>query len=102
MNNIENREPLTIAISGKSGCGNTTLSKRLSEHLGLKLINYTLRSLAEEEGMSFEDLWNMSQEDTKWDRLLDQRQKERLQKEIVLSDRAWPFGFFPKQISGFF
>ena len=40
---------LRIAISGKSGCGNTTVSGLLAQKLGIKLINYTFRQLAEEK-----------------------------------------------------
>ena len=43
---------LRIAISGKSGCGNTTVSGLLSEKLGVKLINYTFRQLAAEKSMT--------------------------------------------------
>jgi cytidylate kinase len=30
---------LRIAVSGKSGCGNTTVSRLLSQRLGIRLIN---------------------------------------------------------------
>ena len=43
---------LRIAISGKSGCGNTTVSTLLSQKLGIKLINYTFRQLAAEKGLT--------------------------------------------------
>lgn len=45
----ENTE-VRVAISGKSGCGNTTVSSMLAEKLGIKLINYTFRQLAAEKG----------------------------------------------------
>ena len=41
-----------VAISGKSGCGNTTVSTLLAEKLGVKLINYTFRQLAAEKGLT--------------------------------------------------
>jgi cytidylate kinase len=34
---------LRIAISGKSGCGNTTVSRMVAEKLGLRFINFTFR-----------------------------------------------------------
>ena len=37
---------IRIAISGKSGCGNTTVSSLLAERLGVKLFNFTFRQLA--------------------------------------------------------
>ena len=35
-----------VAISGKSGCGNSTVSRLLSDRLGVQLINYTFRRMA--------------------------------------------------------
>ena len=66
---------MRIAISGLSGCGNTTTSKILAKSLGLELINFTFRNLAEEKGLSFEELHNLAKEDDKYDRELDERQK---------------------------
>lgn len=68
---------IRVAISGKSGCGNTTVSRMLAERLQISLINYTFRIMAAEEGVSFEQLRRMAEEDDRWDRLLDQRQVER-------------------------
>ena len=45
---MELKKEIRIAISGKSGCGNTTVSGLLAQKLGIKLINYTFRQLAEE------------------------------------------------------
>jgi len=36
---------MKIAVSGKSGCGNTTISRLVSEKLELSFINFTFRSL---------------------------------------------------------
>ena len=44
---------MRIAISSKSGCGNTTVSKMLAEKLGYKMINFTFRQMAEERGVDF-------------------------------------------------
>jgi cytidylate kinase len=63
-----------IAISGKSGCGNTTVSRLLAERLGVRLINYTFRQLAEEKGISFEHLLELAAKDTSYDRAVDERQ----------------------------
>ena len=67
---------LRIAISGKSGCGNTSAGKRTAEILGLKFINYTFRNLAEERGVSFEEAVTLAQTDSSWDRAIDSRQVE--------------------------
>jgi cytidylate kinase len=66
-----------IAISGKSGCGNTTVTTLVSNQLGVNMVNYTFRNLAKDEGMSFEELRQAAEEDSKWDLLLDKRQIER-------------------------
>jgi len=79
-----------IAISGKSGCGNTTVSGLVSEALGIKLINYTFRTLAAERGMKFESLLEEAQKDFSYDRAVDERQVElaRLQDCVVGSRLA--------------
>ncbi len=63
-----------IAISGKSGCGNSTVSRLVAERLGRRLVNYTFHSMAEEMNMPFEKLLKMASADTSWDRTLDERQ----------------------------
>jgi cytidylate kinase len=70
--------PLIIAISGKSGCGNSTVSRLLAERLGLRLINYTFRAMATDRGMSFEEMLRLANEDPlfSFDRALDARQVE--------------------------
>jgi len=70
-----------IAISGKSGCGNTTVSKRVAQILGCEFINYTFRKLAEEEGKSLAEILALAEEDSSWDRLLDSREVEPAQKQ---------------------
>ena len=45
---IPAKKELRIAISGASGCGNTTVSTLLADTLGIPCINYTFRSLAKE------------------------------------------------------
>ncbi|MFP4010822.1 MAG: (d)CMP kinase [Spirochaetaceae bacterium] len=67
---------MKIAISGKSGCGNSTVSRIVAERLGLRLVNYTFRVLAREREMSFEELRRQAEHDPSVDRYLDQRQVE--------------------------
>lgn len=68
LNNIK------IAISGKSGCGNTTVSKIVADRLGLKFINYTFRTMAEEKGISFKELRQLAEESNTVDMELDKKQ----------------------------
>ncbi len=63
-----------IAISGKSGCGNTTVGAILARRLGVTPINYTFRSLAADRGIPFERLLELAQEDPSFDRAVDEKQ----------------------------
>ena len=68
------KKGIKIAVSGKSGCGNTTISRITAERLGLRFINFTFRSLAKEKGISFEDVLALAEKDDFWDREVDRRQ----------------------------
>ena len=70
---------LKIAISGKSGCGNSTVSRLVAEKLGFEMINFTFRQLAEEKGMEFKELCKRAMTDFSYDRELDIRQVEMAQ-----------------------
>lgn len=79
-----------VAISGKSGCGNSTVSRLLSERLGFKLINYTFRRMADERGISFEEMLRRANEDPdySYDRMLDARQVELArERDCVIGSR---------------
>ena len=81
-------EALRIAISGKSGCGNTTVSRLLAHRLGVRLINYTFHTMADEQGVSFEQMCHMAETDDAWDRYLDRKQVERaMEGSCVLGSR---------------
>ncbi len=67
---------LKIAISGKSGCGNSTVSRIVADRLSLRFINYTFRSMAQERNMSFVEFSRLAEEDTSYDRHLDRKQVE--------------------------
>lgn len=67
---------MRIAISGKSGCGNTTVSKMVSEALGFVMINFTFRSLAEEQGIEFWEFCKLAEESDEHDLEVDRRQVE--------------------------
>ena len=68
------KSKIKIAISGKSGCGNTTISKMTAEALGLRFINFTFRSLADEHGLDLKRVLELAATDESWDREVDSRQ----------------------------
>ena len=68
------RKDIKIAVSGKSGCGNTTISRLVADLLSLRFINFTFRSLAKERGLSLEDVLALAAKDDFWDREVDRRQ----------------------------
>lgn len=77
-----------IAISGKSGCGNTTVSKLLAETLGITMINFTFRSLSVETGLSLPEIIEKAKTDDSFDIAVDTRQVELARKEsCVLGSR---------------
>lgn len=65
---------MRIAISGKSGCGNTTVSTMVAEKLGYPMINYTFRTMAQEQGIDFWEFCRMAEADDSLDRRLDAHQ----------------------------
>lgn len=69
--------PRIVAISGKSGCGNSTVSKLLAKRLGVRLINHTFREMAAQKNLSFEEMLRLANADPafSYDRILDEEQK---------------------------
>lgn len=65
-----------VAISGLSGCGNTTVSRIIAGALNIRLINYTFRNIAAEEGVPFEAIVERAKTDFSYDRIVDSRQVE--------------------------
>ncbi len=79
---------VVIAISGKSGCGNTTVTRLLSQTLGLTMVNYTFRNLAHDEGITLQQLLELAQTDDSFDRKVDEKQVELARKgSCVLGSR---------------
>ena len=77
-----------IGVSGKAGCGNTTVTRLVSEKLGFKLINYTFKTLAQELGLEFEEICRLAEQDDRYDRQIDERQVELArQAGVVLGSR---------------
>ena len=68
------KKNIKIAVSGMSGCGNTTVSKIVADRLGIKFINFTFRSLAQEKGMELKEILELAAKDDSWDKEVDSRQ----------------------------
>jgi CMP/dCMP kinase len=68
------KKGIKIAISGKSGCGNTTVSRMVAEKLNLQFINFTFRSLAEERNVTLKDIIELAGKDDSIDKEVDARQ----------------------------
>jgi cytidylate kinase len=68
------KKDIIIAVSGMSGCGNTTVSKIVADRLGLKFINFTFRTLAQEKGIEFKKVLELAAKDDSWDKEVDSRQ----------------------------
>ena len=79
---------IRVGISGKSGCGNTTVSTLLSQKLGVKLINYTFRQLAAEKNMTLAQVIEAAKNDDSYDKYVDKHQVElALAEPCVLGSR---------------
>ena len=65
---------LRIAISGKSGCGNSTVSRIVAQQLGLRVVNYTFKDLARDRGLGFEEVCRLAETDTQFDLTIDRMQ----------------------------
>ena len=82
LNNIK------IAISGKSGCGNTTVSKKIAKKLKIEVINYTFRTMEDEKGVSYNEIRRLAELDDSYDIYLDNKQVELASKgSCVLGSR---------------
>jgi len=73
---IPKGKELRIAISGPSGCGNTTVSTLTAKTLNLPCINYTFKNIAKELNISFEEVLRRAQEDFSFDKTVDKKQIE--------------------------
>ena len=85
---MKKTDNIKIAVSGKSGCGNTTVSSLVAKYLGLKFINYTFHNMAKERGMDFKELCRLAETDNSYDIYLDKKQVKMASKgNCVLGSR---------------
>jgi CMP/dCMP kinase len=83
---------LRIAISGQSGCGNTTAVHNVGKTLGLNVVNYTFRDLARDLDVPFEEIQKRAGETKVYDFLTDLSLiRASLQPRAVVGSRlaAW-------------
>ncbi len=73
---IPEGKEVRIAISGRSGCGNTTVSRLLAETLDIAFINYTFRTLAQESNVSLTEIIEKAKTDFSYDLAVDTKQVE--------------------------
>jgi cytidylate kinase len=79
---------LRVAISGKSGCGNSTVSRLVAERLGLRVVNYTFKDLARERGVTFEEICILAETDPQYDLTIDRMQVKLAEEgQCVLGSR---------------
>lgn len=79
---------MRIAISGHSGCGNTTATSNVANALKLKIMNYTFRDLARDLGMEFETLHSEANTNFIYDYLTDLNAiRAALVQDIVVGSR---------------
>ena len=71
---IPSGKVLRVAVSGKSGCGNTTTSTLLAKRLGVHLVNFTFKQLASERGMTLAQVIENARSDDSYDLEVDRRQ----------------------------
>lgn len=86
------KKNIKIAISGRSGCGNTTISKMVAESLNLHFINFTFRSLANERNLDLKTVLKLALEDDSWDKEVDTRQITLAREGAVNGERGCVLG----------
>ncbi len=72
---------MKIAISGLSGCGNTTACTNVSKELGLEMVNYTLRNAAQEAGLSLPEMQLLAEKYLEIDAALDAKLTKLVEKK---------------------
>jgi CMP/dCMP kinase len=88
----KNNKTLRIAVSGLSGCGNTTATHNVGETLDLQVVNYTFRDLATDLELPFEDIQAEAEQSRVFDYLTDlQLIRASLQPKVIVGSRlaAW-------------
>jgi cytidylate kinase len=79
---------MIITVSGYHGTGKTTYAARLANELGLRHVSAGMlfRKLAQEKGMSLEELGQIALKDPSIDRMIDERTMTEAEKGDVVID----------------
>ncbi len=79
---------LVITVSGFHGSGRSTHAKKLAEAFNLRYVSSgtIFRQMAEERGVSLEEMSRLTEEDPELDRMIDERAIEESKKEGVVID----------------
>ena len=82
------RRGLVITVSGLHGSGTSTQARRLAESLGLRYVSAGLlfRRIAEERGLTLEELSRLAEESPELDRMIDERTREEARRGGVVID----------------
>src|ERR1700738_1989372 len=79
---------LKIAISSHSGCGNTTATNNVGTTLGLEVVNYTFRALAQHLDLPFEQIQQQAAKSRIYDFLTDLKlMRASLRSRVVVGSR---------------
>lgn len=100
--NDENQrgEDVRILLSGLSGTGSTTAAKRIAADLGLDYVygGQIFRSMAEERGISLEELAESLEEDRETEQEIDRRLVREGRRENVLIEGRTVGWIFPRDV----
>ena len=81
---------MVITVSGLHGSGTSTQARRLAKALGLRYVSAGLlfRRIAEERGLTLEELSRLAEENPELDRMIDERTREEARRGGVVIDAA--------------
>lgn len=91
---------MRILLSGLSGTGSTTAAKRIAANLGLRYVygGQIFRSLAQERGVSLEELAESLEQNPEAEREIDRRLIQASMGDNVLVESRTIGWLFPRQI----
>ena len=84
--NDKQKARLVITVSGLHGSGRTTQALNISKSFGLRYISSgtVFRQLAEEKGITLEEMSKLTENDPKLDKMIEERTKNEAKQEHYL------------------